>query len=125
MQIVIDTNILIYGAKNKVDIVEAIKEKFGSIKIFVPNLVSEELKKLKANSLKKKDREIADLALDILRNKKFSPIMLAGPTDEAIADWAQKNNVAVLTNDVELKFSLREKGVSVYNLRQGKLIEEW
>ena len=50
---------------------------------------------------------------------------LHGPVDDSLLDWAHKNQAAVLTNDVELKFKLRELGVKVYNIRQGKYIVEW
>lgn len=124
MQIILDTNVLIYAAKNKLDIVEELKRKFGLMGVYVPNLVINELKQLKGSG-KKTDREIADLALAILKQKKLPIVELQGPADEAIVDWAHANQAAVLTNDVELKFKAKELGLKVYHIRQGQFIEEW
>ena len=124
MQVILDTNALIYAARNKIDLVEELKRKFGLIGVYVPNLVINELKQIKATG-KKVDRENADLALDILRHKKLPIIEMQGITDDEIAKWAEKNKAAVLTNDVELKFMLRDLGLTVFHIRQGKYIEEW
>ena len=124
MQVVLDTNALVYAARNKIDLVDELKRKFGLIGVYVPNLVINELKQIKATG-KKVDRENADLALDILRHKKLPIIEMQGITDDEIAKWAEKNKAAVLTNDVELKFMLRDLGLTVFHIRQGKYIEEW
>ena len=124
MQVILDTNALIYAARNKIDLVEELKRKVGLIGVYVPNLVINELKQIKATG-KKVDRENADLALDILRHKKLPIIEMQGITDDEIAKWAEKNKAAVLTNDVELKFMLRDLGLTVFHIRQGKYIEEW
>ncbi len=124
MQVVLDTNALVYAARNKIDLVDELKRKFGLIGVYVPNLVINELKQIKATG-KKIDRENADLALDILHHKRLPIIEMHGVTDDEIAKWAEKNKAAVLTNDVELKFMLRGLGVPVFHIRQGKYIEEW
>ena len=124
MQIILDTNALIYAAKNKIDIVDELKKRFGLIGVYVSSLTITELKQIKAAG-KKTDRENAGLALDILRHKKLPVVEMQGITDDEIAKWAEKNNAAVLTNDVELKFILRDLGVPVFHIRQGKFVEEW
>jgi|SRR3989344_1622159 len=124
MQIILDTNALIYAAKNKIDIVDELKKRFGLIGVYVSSLTITELKQIKAAG-KKTDRESAGLALDILRHKKLPVVEMQGITDDEIAKWAEKNNAAVLTNDVELKFILRGLGVPVFHIRQGKFVEEW
>ena len=124
MQIILDTNVLVYAARNKIDLVEELKRKFGLIGVYVPNLVVNELKQIKATG-KKVDRETAGLALDILHHKRLPIIEMQGVTDDEIAKWAEKNKAAVVTNDVELKFILRGLGVHVFHIRQGKFVEEW
>ena len=64
-QIVLDTNVLLYAAKNKVDLVGLIKEKLGIYAILVPTNVIEELKRIKATQ-KRTLREQASIALDII-----------------------------------------------------------
>jgi rRNA-processing protein FCF1 len=123
-QIVLDTNVLLYAAKNKVDLVGLIKEKLGIYTIYAPTNVIEELKHIKATQ-KRTLREQASVALDIIHLKRLQKLELAGPVDDSIAEWAAKNKGAILTNDVELKFKLRDMGVKVYNIRQGKYIVEW
>ena len=83
MQVIWDTNALIYAARNKIDLVEELKRKFGLIGVYVPNLVINELKQIKATG-KKVDRENADLALDILRHKKLPIIEMQG---KYIEEW--------------------------------------
>ena len=123
-QIVLDTNVLLYAAKNKVDLVGLIKEKLGVYAIYVPTNVIEELKRIKATQ-KRTLREQASIALDIIHLKRLQKLELAGPVDDSIAEWAAKYKGAILTNDVELKFKLRDMGIKVYNIRQGKYIVEW
>jgi len=57
MQIILDTNALVYAAKNKLDLVQTLKEKFGLLAIYIPNLVIEELKILVNTADKASDRE--------------------------------------------------------------------
>ncbi|MBS3064015.1 MAG: PIN domain-containing protein [DPANN group archaeon] len=125
MQIILDTNALVYAAKNKLDLVQTLKEKFGLLAIYIPNLVIEELKILVNTADKASDREAASLALKIIQQKKIKEIQLSGETDKAIAEYAIKHQSGVLTNDLKLKYLLRSGHVKVYVMRQGNHIEEW
>jgi len=125
MKIIIDTNALVYAAKNKLDIQLALKQKFGMLAIYVPDLVLGELKNISLTASKASDRSAAGLAYQIVQSKKLTEIKLHGPTDHAIAEWAAENNAAVLTNDLALKWILRAKNVPIYHIRQEKYIEEW
>jgi len=125
MELILDTNSLIYAAKYKVDIIEAIRHKFGLVGVFVPNLVIDELRNLAKTAEKKSDKDAAWLAYQIVRQKKIQPLKLQGPTDDAIAVYASQHNAAVLTNDLQLRYLLMERGVKVYTLKQKKYIQEW
>ncbi|MEK6923267.1 MAG: PIN domain-containing protein [Nanoarchaeota archaeon] len=125
MQIILDTNALVYAAKNKLDLVQTLKEKFGLLAIYIPNLVIEELKILANTADKASDRAAASLALKIINQKKIKEIQLSGETDKAIADYAIKHQSGVLTNDLKLKYLLKSGHVKVYVMRQGNHIEEW
>ena len=67
--VVLDTNVLIYAARNKVDLTKLIKEKLGIYTIYAPTNVLEELKKIKATE-KRTMRDLASLALDIVHAAK-------------------------------------------------------
>lgn len=124
-KILVDTNVWIYAAKNKVDVQQLLKKKFGIVGIYAPNVILKELEALNKNAEKGTDREAAKLALKLIKQKKIPQPKLAGTGDFAIINWAVENKGAVLTNDVELKIRLKALGVKVYYLRQKRLIKEW
>jgi len=124
-KILVDTNVWIYAVKNKIDIQQLLKKKFGLIGIYVPNIILKELKELSQSAKKSADRQAAHLAMKIIKQKRLPQPRLEGTGDFAIIDWAVRNKGAVLTNDVELKFRLKELGIKVYCLRQKRMIKEW
>lgn len=124
MEIVLDTNALVYAAKYKIDIIKAIRQKLGITGVYVPNLVVNELKNLSKNADKKADKDAAWLAYQIVMKNKITELELTGKTDEAIMAYAVRHKASVLTNDTLLKFKLKQLGVRAYNIRQKKLVEE-
>ena len=125
-KVLVDTNVLIYAVRNKTDIQQALKKKFGIVGIYVPNVVLQELKEISEDkTVKGSDRNSAALAIKIIKAKKIPQPKLSGFADSAIVDWAIKNKGSVLTNDVGLKIKLKSLKVKVYCLRQKKLIKEW
>lgn len=124
MEIVLDTNALMYAAKYKIDIIRVIREKLGLTGVYVPNLVVNELKNLSKTADKKADKDAAWLAYQMITKNKITEINLLGKADEAIMAYAVGHKAAVLTNDTILKFKLKQLGVKVYNIRQKKLVEE-
>ena len=75
MQIILDTNFLIYCAKEKFDYIEELSNILNeNYELVVPEQVVEEMKKLKGDKMKKvsrKDKMAADLALQILEKNKI------------------------------------------------------
>ena len=124
MEIVIDTNALVYAAKYKIDIIKAIRERFGLVGIYVPNLVMNELKQMSKSAEKSSDKDAAWLAYQIAKKQMITEIRLSGVTDEAIMAYALGHKAMVLTNDSILRFRLKQEGVKVYSIRQKKLVEE-
>jgi rRNA-processing protein FCF1 len=111
MKIILDTNFLIYSAKNKLDYVEEIadliNEGYGLV---VPRQVINELEKLRDDKLKKvsgKDKAAADLALKLLEHNGVKIINLSGKNvDEAIIALSEtdpKNIVCTLDRGMRLK----------------------
>ena len=122
MKIILDTNILIYAAKQKIDLVSQIKGRHGqSAEIIVPNLVKEELESLKTSAKKGSDKQAANLALQIIEFSNLKEIELYGKTDDEIIIWAKQNKAVVATSDRELKRKLKSKGIIVFSLRQKAL----
>jgi len=124
MEIVLDTNAMIYAAKYKIDLIKAIREKFGLIGVYVPNLVMNELKQMSKSAEKATDRDAAWLAYQIAKKQMITEIRLSGVTDEAIEAYALGHKAIVLTNDAILRFKLKQAGIKVYSIRQKKLVAE-
>ena len=108
MKVILDTNFLIYTAKNKLDY----KEKFEKLlnedyELVVPFAVVKELEKLKNDKWKKvsgKDKSACDLALQLLKSNEVRIIKAAGKsTDDAIINLSrmnEKNIVATLDREM-------------------------
>ena len=124
MEIVLDTNALVYAVKYKIDLIRAIREKFGLLGIYVPNIVLNELKQISKTAEKKSDKDAAWLAYQIVKEKKILELSLSGVTDNAILDYAVKHKAMVLTNDSILLFRLKQAGIAVFSIRQKKLVSE-
>ena len=111
MQIILDTNFLIYCAKEKMDYIEELSNILNeNYEIVVPEQVVEELKKLKGDKMKKvsgKDKKAADLALQILEKNKIRKVKAEGHSvDEAIVNLSKenkKNIVCTLYREVRWK----------------------
>ncbi|MEM2873896.1 MAG: PIN domain-containing protein [Candidatus Nanoarchaeia archaeon] len=121
MKIVIDTNALVYAAKNKIDLFTLLQ----NYEIIIPNLVLGELQLISKAAKKASDKKAAFLALKLLERATFKYVQLAGPTDKAIADFAKNEKACVLTNDLALKKRLAKENVKILHIRQKKYIEEW
>jgi len=108
MKVILDTNFLIYCAKEKLDYVEAISDLLREgHELVVPQQVINELTGLKDDKLKKvsgKDKRACDLALQLLGVNKIKIINPEGKnTDEAIVNLDKedsKNITATLDREM-------------------------
>lgn len=123
MKIVLDTNILIYAAKAKVDLFRQLREYYGGAEIVIPNLIKQELEKLAENAKKGADKKAAKFALRLLEFGKIKEIKLEGDTDSEILKWAKKNKAVVATNDFQFRKALKEGGVLSIHLKQNKFLK--
>ncbi len=123
-KIILDTNVLIYGAKKGIDLREAIKNlDIPKPRIIIPDVVISELEKLKETAKKGSDKEAAKLALSIIEKSRLKiQKMGEGHVDYLIGSWAQKNGASVVTNDASFTIKLKELGVPTYSLRQKKYL---
>jgi rRNA-processing protein FCF1 len=122
MQIVIDTNSLIYAAKEKIDVITELK-KMGFTKIIIPNEVLKELEFIQTDKKQKgADKNAAKLALQIIKFSKVDTIYLGkGHPDDKILEFAVSKNFSVLTNDKILKKRLKAESVQIFTISK-KLI---
>ncbi len=122
MQIVIDTNSLIYAAKAKVDVITELK-KMGFTKIIIPQEVLKELESIQNDKNQKGvDKNAAKLALQIIKFSKVDTVYLGrGHPDDKILEFAKSKNFAVLTNDRILKKRLKDESVQIFTISK-KLI---
>jgi uncharacterized protein len=112
MKIILDTNFLIYCAKNKLDYVEQISWLINEgHELVVPLQVIDELNKLKNDLWKKvsgKDKLAADLALQLISYNKIKTVEPKGKSvDDAIINLSledEKNIVCTL--DREMRHTL-------------------
>jgi|SRR3989344_4720907 len=109
MKIILDTNFLIYTAKEKMDYVEELSNMLNEdYEIVVPKQVVRELDKLKNDKFKKvsgKDKDATDLALKLLKNHNIRTIDAKGRTvDQAIINLAKENKKNIVcTLDREMR----------------------
>jgi len=98
MRIILDTNFLVYCAKNKLDYVEEIDSLLNEdYELVAPEQVVEELEKLKQNAKKGKDKQASNLALQLLDANKVKKIKVKGKTvDEGIINLSKENKKNII-----------------------------
>jgi rRNA-processing protein FCF1 len=109
MEVILDTNFLIYCAKEKLDYVEELRDLINeNYELVVPGQVIEELERLKIKAKKGKDKDASDLALKILKNNKIKKINPSGKSvDDAIVNLAKKDKKNIVcTLDREMRWNL-------------------
>ena len=125
MKILIDTNFLIYLAKNKLfDDLNALGHE-----VVIPRVVDFELEKVSQDkNLKIEDRNAASLAQDIV--KRFVELKKAKyldniekEADDEILRYAKKTKCIVATMDKELQEKLKKQGNKIIIIRQEKYLE--
>jgi len=105
MKIILDTNFLIYCAKEKLDYIEEISNLVNEgYELVVPLQVIEELERLKIKTKKGKDKRASDLALQVLEKNKIKKVKVEGETvDQGIINLSnenKKNIVATLDREM-------------------------
>jgi rRNA-processing protein FCF1 len=108
IQIILDTNFLVYCAENKIDYSQEISRLVNeSHELVVPSQVVDELNDIYRNTKKFSDRTAAWLALKLLEHNKVKVVQIrAQYADEAILNLVRIGNI-VATLDLELRKKLR------------------
>ncbi len=115
MKIYIDTNFLVYAAKNKLEYIEAIDSIINEdYKLIVLSTVLEELKKLSLGN--GKDNQAARLALNIIdKNKeKIEIINTKALPDEFIAENIKEEDI-LAGMDAQLAKKIKNKKLTIKN----------
>jgi len=109
MKVILDTNFLIYCAKEKLDYVEEINNLLNEdFELVVPMQVVEELERLRIKAKKGKDKAACDLALQLLEANKVKRVEVKGRNvDDGIVNLSEsdKKNI-VATLDREMRHTL-------------------
>ena len=113
-KVIIDTNGMMVPGQFGVDIFSELG-RLGFDKCFVTRASVRELDKIREKG-KGKDKNAAKIALSLL--ERCTIIEKNGYADDIIMDIAVDTNMAVLTNDIELKKRLCSKGITNVYLRE-------
>jgi len=128
MEILLDTNFLIYIAKYKI---ASELDKFFPKKLFLPEQVLREIKSIAAKG-KGADKESAVIALALINNWKNNKKLFVVQTivksadkallELAITKAANKEDIAVATLDKKLIKRLKKAKIGIIGIRQKKYI---
>jgi rRNA-processing protein FCF1 len=119
IKVILDTNFLIYCAKQKLDYVDEISKimKYG-FELITISLVAEELEELGKKEKKLSDREAAKLALKLLKAGNVKIISVSGDNaDDEIIKLSKGNIIATLDREI------RENVEKSIIIREGKTLE--
>ncbi|MFA6803367.1 MAG: PIN domain-containing protein [Candidatus Methanomethylophilaceae archaeon] len=107
--VVLDTNALLMPFERRMNIDLSVRDLLGDFRFVVPGPLIGELKHL--------DNKYASAALELARRYEIIPTEAAG--DKAVIELALKTKGYVLTNDKELRRTLRSFKVPLIYLRSG------
>jgi len=126
MKIIIDTNFILSCVKQKIDLLSQLDELFPFSEIVVPFSVIDELKNLrKSRRIKIKEREAADVSLQLIIKKKPKLENLGDNVDNSIVDYALKNKdivVASLDRGIINRLKNKVKLVTIRNKKRVALV---
>jgi rRNA-processing protein FCF1 len=122
MKVLLDTNFILIPFTLNVDVFSQFRNRGDELFVLDRSLVELEYLTRKGNGV---DKLNAKMALESVEKCGISVISSEESfkkVDESIIDVAEEQNLAVATQDKELKQMLREKGLKVYYLRQKRYI---
>ena len=115
--VIVDTNVLIYSLKNKVDLESLLFSRFRISRIMVPDCVIKELEGLSNSVI------FAKGALRLA--ERFTKIESEDRGDPCILKTARKTGLPVLTNDRDFLLILKREGITCMTLRNNREIVLW
>jgi len=125
-KILLDTNFIVTCTKQKIDLFEELKGLFGFYELIVPEQVIEELKKLaKSKKLKVKEREAAEVSLELIEQSEAKIIELENKgksVDNKIAEYLNENTMILATLDKHLRRMIENKKVKFLTIKKKKKV---
>jgi len=112
----LDTNFLVYSAKQNIDFVGELKAK-GFTRFLIPRSVLNELIAL-AKSLKGRERLAAKLAMEIVNSEVFTIVETNKKADDALLEVCEKEGAMLFTNDRSLIKRAKKRGIGVGFVRE-------
>ena len=114
MKIILDTNFVVYCAKQKIDYAEEIGSLVkGKYELYIPSEAIMELLGLKENAKKFTDKQAAELALKMLKTNKINILDINGNgADEAIIKHVKRYPRDIVAT-IDKKLSLKLKKVII------------
>jgi rRNA-processing protein FCF1 len=120
MKFLLDTNFLLIPGRFRVDVFREM-EAFGKPELYTIDLVVKELERLAKG--RGRDSKSARLGLELIRKKEVEVLKgCAGSADLELERLASEQDFAVCTQDRALQERLRNEGVVVIFLRQGRFL---
>jgi rRNA-processing protein FCF1 len=125
MNVLCDTSFLMVLVSTPLKRIEKIERELGKLFFLIPDVVTQELKKLEARTGPKRSL-IARTAMEIT-NSKFRIVDLPKNrrVDDAILEFAKASKCAVATLDKNLKIQLRKHNILVITLSNNRMIIEY
>ena len=120
VEVVCDTSFLIHIATKRIKNISNLEVEIGSIQFVVPQVVINELQKLKNESSKE---SIVTRTLDFIKDLKIIPIE-GEFADKAIIDYVKTKQGIIGTLDKELKQNIKSLGGSVLSVSNDKIVLE-
>ena len=121
MDVICDTSFLIILVSAPIKRLDYVESQYGKLNFLVPDIVIEELKRLEQKSGPKKAM-LAKTAITISASKaNLVKVTRSNHADDAILDYALKNNCAVATIDGNLRRRLLQNNIVVLTLSKNVL----
>jgi rRNA-processing protein FCF1 len=118
MQIIPDTNFLIYAAKYK------LLDSLLDYDLLILEQVIKELEKISLEEkTKMKDRQAAMIALEFLKAQEPEIIKQEGKADDAIIAIAKEKKLPIATMDKEMITKAKRLKIKIIKLRQKKYLQ--
>ena len=120
VEVICDTNFLIHLATKRIKNIDNLDMEIGSISFIVPEVVKNELIKLK--EIPEKNQEVT-ITLNFI--KKFKMISISGTyADQELIDYVKNNRSIIGTMDKGLKNKIKKLGSSILSIHNDKIILE-
>ncbi|UCB59066.1 MAG: PIN domain-containing protein [Thermoplasmatales archaeon] len=119
--VILDTNAILMLFELNINLESELKRIIGNYKIIIPKKVYDELVFF-SNKINGKKKIYSKASLDLI--KKYEIVeSFEKDADNAVFLLAKKTNGIVVTNDKDLRKSLKEKSIKVLFLRAKKKLE--